>query len=184
MALEEGFDSTVHAAMYGPVEAVRTMGNDLQQRIFVSFQSQLRRGLPSAGEAPSDVAMLLEQGLARGLLMSASALAEKSGQPENTAKRNVLRLASVLVHSATWMAGAFCSCWRTMFRKRLYQPIATLARWKYDETPLKMRVQEQEACAGIDRRGGDSLVPSGRGLEQAYLHSKVFHSRWEYGISS
>ena len=97
--------------------------------------------------------------------------------------RNLSEYSSALLFGGTFLIGAFLTAWGCLFQRKKFVPIAVISKLKYDETPLKMRVQEAntffnheswENLSTKQVRSKDMIA------EVTYVAAKIQRIEWEF----
>lgn len=175
--------------MFGKLDDLVRIGNDTQKQLFSAFQSLF----PKPGKKPSTdkksedrISKIFTSVVQNKRLISTAALAEHAEVPPTTAQLLVIQLACALVYSATFLIGCFFSaiCKLVQSHHR-YKAIAVVNVFKYDETPLRLSVQEFSAFVGKEApeflQRKRNVFRKGRVQTETYCHTKVLAIDWRYG---
>lgn len=176
-------------SMFGKLDDLVRIGNDTQKQLFSAFQSLF----PKPGKKPSTdkksedrISKIFTSVVQNKRLISTAALAEHAEVPPTTAQLLVIQLACALVYSATFLIGCFFSaiCKLVQSHHR-YKAIAVVNVFKYDETPLRLSVQEFSAFVGKEApeflQRKRNVFRKGRVQTETYCHTKVLAIDWRYG---
>ena len=173
----------LHERMYGAPTMLRSLGTPMHRRVAERFLAVVPSWTRGRARAPLSVSSVLQEVVRNPRMASRASLSASAQVPEQTLKESLLQMACSLLYSSTLLIGAFICGWMSLFRAGRFAPIAVISRFTYDETPLKLRLQEHrtafqaESSPASDLRG---LVKTG---EETYVHSKILNVEWRFGPS-
>ena len=175
------------ATMYGPLDHLQCLGGPIQRGLFQEFSTLALAATKRCGGGIRAILEkeTLEDTLAQEFVhnsgyKSARCEAESTQRATTSLARNLLQYACALLFGATFLIGAFLQSWSALFRRRKYKPTACIT--KYDETPLKMRVQEANkffqtswSTGAQSRNVRQKAVKAGQLTtgEEVYVHAKI-----------
>lgn len=165
--------------MYGKASDLEHIGSHIHRHMFDAFRKTVCR---MAGHALHEQNRTREDAYADQYVRSSQRLmsrvceSESTGIPAATISRGLLQYAAALVYGTMFLVGAFWSAWCNMFRRNKYIPIATISKFKYDETPLRLKVKEFNNFLQVNFVGGKS----GNATSEQYLHAKIMRIQWNY----
>ena len=173
---------------YGPPEVVQLLGNDFQKqmmkRVFTELSRQNRTQKVDETRRVQDKthSVVLDYFVLSKKTVSVAAVSTFSGVGEKTLKRGLESTASFTLHGGTWLVGAMLASWRKMFQAGVAYPVLFLARMKYDETPLKLKVSEYNKVfsSSTDAIISSNLRPS---HQEEYRFAKIFRILYTLGAS-
>ncbi len=176
-------------SMFGKVADLVRIGNDTQKQLFSAFQSifpQPGKKASTDKKAEERNSKIFTSVVQHRRLMSTAALAEHVAVPESTVQRSLIQLACALVYSSAFLIGCFFSAICTLVQgHHRYKAIAVVNVFKYDETPLRLSVQEFSAFVGKEApeflQKQRQVFRKGRVLTETYCHTKVLAIDWRYG---
>lgn len=112
-------------------------------------------------------------------MKSVATVAESSGKTHKIISNGLQRTASAMVFSAAWMVGCSLSTWRQLFRSGRFRPVAVIDKMLYDETPLKMKLQEWNNFLGV----ADGMSSRHQAnLQETYKYAKILRLDWQLGF--
>jgi hypothetical protein len=143
-------DSLTHISetMFGKPRDIERMGTAIQKNMFSAFlravEGDKRRGSSSILQQQTLEDALAEQFVIKSSYSSQVQEAENIEQAGGgkSLTRNLSEYSSALLFGGAFLTGAFLTAWGSLFVQKKIVPIAVFSKLKYDETPLKMRVQE------------------------------------------
>ena len=165
-------------AEFGKAEHLCRMGSsDIQRELGLRFVEALRT--PAKPLQKSDAAVR-DKMLLSNVTATLTALAEATNTKRQQLKRSLLSWACLLLHACSWLLGTLLNAVASMLDDPAcqYKPVCTISKWKYDETPLRMKVSEWQAFT----ENADGQLPE-RNLPEAlkatgYTHAKIFRVEW------
>ena len=180
---------------FGSVQDLVQIGNELQKSCFAAFRWVVQGvdSITARARQKYQVdwtrrAQLYREAVCNKVLRSRAALAEHTGMAPSTLGDWLLQLGACLLYVAAWLIGAFLSVLARLLEPRRqgrFKPIAVVNAWRYDETPLRLKLQEWQVFtnstippAKVRRR---SSVIRGILQTETYCHAKIFATEWQYG---
>ena len=110
-------------------------------------------------------------------MKSVAAVAEETGRTHKAVASGLQRVASVMVYASAWLVGCSLQTWRSLFRHGRYKPVAVIDKMLYDETPLKMKLQEwNQFLAQTDGMRHQAA------LQETYKYAKILRLDWQLGF--
>ena len=180
--LEESSASLVD--FFGAQNHLENLGSMLQVGLFNRFlkyaskKSCLPDSSPAEGSKVSSTAALTSTIVSHfvhsNAMKSVAAVAEATGRTHKRVGTSLQRVASVMVHASGWMVGCCLSTWRRLFRSGRFKPVAVVDKMLYDETPLKMKIQEWNRFLG-QAEGVRHQGP----LQETYKFAKILRLDWQ-----
>ena len=173
---EESFQPAVNSDLrdiFGPRAGLSQLGDSFQQQMFKRYCAATSAGserpvLRKAVVAVTDC--LIRSGRHRSI----SVIQDQSGTSRRSLQRTLFQLAAVLLHGGCWLVGAMlgmCSRW---FQRPRMMPVMAVSKFRYDETPLRMRLAElQQFIPDFVQRGGH--------LSESYKYVKILRIDWTLG---
>ncbi|CAE7942569.1 unnamed protein product [Symbiodinium necroappetens] len=174
---EESFQPAVNSDLrdiFGPRAGLSQLGDSFQQQMFKRYCAATSAGserpvLRKAVVAVTDC--LIRSGRHRSI----SVIQDQSGTSRRSLQRTLFQLAAVLLHGGCWLVGAMlgmCSRW---FQRPRMMPVMAVSKFRYDETPLRMRLVElQQFIPDFVQRGGH--------LSESYKYVKILRIDWTLGL--
>ena len=111
-------------------------------------------------------------------LKSMAVAAEAANTSKQSVARTLKHFAYALLWATYWVMGAALLCWRGLFRQH-YRAVCVINKFKYDETPLRMRVsefnevfQQMPSRTIISKKSGEGQRP------EEYAHAKILRVDW------
>lgn len=165
--------------MYGKASDLEHIGSYLQQRMFSAFRTTVScaRGWRTDNNRTREDIYAEQYVRSSQRLMSRVCESESTGIPAATISRGLLQYAAALVYGTMFLVGAFWSAWCNMFRHKRYVPIAVISKFKYDETPLRLKVKEFNDFLQVNFVGVSSAPDA---ISEQYLHAKIMRVQWNY----
>ena len=172
-------------SMFGNVQEVANIGCTLQSQLFSAFQKSFAPAKRSSSDGGKH-STLCSEVVGNTRLLSVAALADKLNVPPTTAGRMITELACALVYGACFLIGCLFSAMCRMFSKhRRYKAVAVINVVKYDETPLKLGVNEWKSFVGrvapLHVQKKRRMMRQGSQQTEVYCHTKVLAIDWRYG---
>ena len=163
--------------MMGPRQALATMGDNFQNRLAERYFHAVGLMLDPARGRKS-VKAVLHHFVMSPVHKSLSVVADTIDSTPKLVLQTLLQLACALLWATVFLVGAFLHAWTVLFRFRYYRPVCIINKFKYDETPLKMRVAE------FNRIFNRGKAPSGSKADaaQEYSHAKILRVDWCLGV--
>ena len=171
-----------HTVNFGDPRVLCKLGSTLQTNMFNHFRKQMAssRAAKAATPTSSAAAVVVDTFIKSTTLVSAAAAAQGTGHHRATIALSLERVGCLILHGAAWMIGAMLAAWRIAFERGGWVPVAIFSKMKYDETPLKMKVQEYNEFLNQkqqrDSQSQTSATPSAR---EAYRFAKIFRAEWQ-----
>ena len=173
--------------MYGTIQSVSEIGNDLQKSIFRAFRTSAKRP-DRAQQSTWRWEELVRKGHGVGTFRTQIQISHAAGKKSASGTMATMaQVACLLLYGTAWLIGTFFSAWCDIFAKKKYQPIVSVSRVKYDETPLKLRVKDYESVMGCplpaafqnrQKQKRTSLMSN----DETYCHAKILRVLWKYGL--
>ncbi|CAE7208256.1 unnamed protein product, partial [Symbiodinium necroappetens] len=182
--MDAGAGIVVRDGMYGAPDMLRSLGTQFHRRVSERFLATANTWTRGQARAPLSVSAVLDEVVRNPRMASRASMAATVRVPEATLKEAILQMACSLLYASALLVGAFICSWMSLFRVRpqRFAPIAVISRFTYDETPLKLRLQEHRAAFQVEA-GADTnfrgLVKTG---EETYVHSKILNVDWRMGL--
>ena len=110
---------------------------------------------------------------------SVAAVAASAGLSKQTVGRALLQFACALLHGACFLLGCFLHAWQRMLAWR-YTPVAAFVKQNYDETPLRLRLEEYFPFFDANPAEVSNNLASD-GTRQAYKYAKVLRIECSVG---
>ena len=125
------------------------------------------------------VAELLQQHVRGSTLKSYAAIAETSNIDVRSVKSMLIEFGCIVIHGSALLVGSLLSGLCDMIKgpQKKFTPIATFSKWKYDETPMRLRVDQWNMIFGED----PLHIATSKRTGEAFSHAKVFCIDWEFG---
>lgn len=161
------------------------LGNDCQRKLFQRFWNAYRYGQGQRDPervihlpVGSVTKVVVESFLESSTLKSIATVAEESGKSKQTIGRAIQQTACVLLQGISWIQGTGLNMWRSLFNQdklnqNRYKPLLCISKLRYDETPLRMRIDEYNMFLGA------SSSTSASGSD--YRFAKILRTEWELG---
>ena len=179
------------ASFFGSPLVMSSLGNHIQQGLYQRFLKYCRKHeiLPAPEIEPGEAhhhnssttaavtSTVVSHFVQSRTMKSVAAVAESSGRPSKTVTCGLQRVASVLVHASAWMVGCALVTWRKLMRLGRFKPVAVIDKMLYDETPLKMKLQEWNNFLG--RQEG---MRHQAALQETYKYAKILRLDWQLGF--
>ncbi|CAE7828971.1 unnamed protein product [Symbiodinium sp. CCMP2456] len=162
--------------IFGPRAALSQLGDSFQQQMFKRYCAATSAGNGHERPVLRKAVVAVTDCLVRsGRHRSMSAIQDQSGTSRRSLQRTLFQLAAVLLHGGCWLVGAMlgmCSRW---FQSKRMQPVLAVNKFRYDETPLRMRLAElQQFIPDFVQRGGH--------LSESYKYVKILRIDWTLGL--
>ena len=182
---ERGSSSVLEPDMYGKVSTIKDLGFPIQQSLFANFQEYIAR--TNFGKPVDDhkETVLESEFVTSSVLQSRVSRSSKTGISERSLGRNLLEYACALLYGSAFLISCFLHGFCQLINKKKYEPVLTISKYKYDETPLRMRVAEYQEFfqrdVGPGEAGGAVISKSaGESSTEGYLHAKILRIQWNY----
>ena len=183
---------------FGSARDLVHIGTNLQKHLFDAFRWAMTSIASLSKKARDKYAQewkryddYYTEAVCNKTLRSRAALAERLQMAPSTAASFSIRVAACLVYAAAWLIGAFLSCWCRLLDprgQRGLRPVAVVNAWKYDETPLRLSLQEWQNFTSLQvptsKMRRRSRVVRGLLQTDTYCHAKIFATEWQYGFLS
>ena len=173
---------------FGDPAWLNNFGNDLQKGLFDRFTkfSSKHLALPdafvdpdrsSSGKSGYMTDTVLKSFVQEATVKSIAVVAEVSGTSKKGVGASLRRTACVMVYGCGFLTGCFLSGWRRLFRTSRFEPVAFISKMLYDETPLKMKLQEWNKFMGQDE-----ILGKESSLKESYKYAKILRLDWQLGF--
>lgn len=182
---------TWSVSMFGSAQELVNIGCSLQKALFDAFRksfAQKGKDPSSSGSDEGAHTKLCNEVMDSIRFLSIAALADKLNVPSTTAGRMITHLACVLVYAACFLIGClFCSLCNmfSVSKRRRFKAVAVINVLKYDETPLKLGVNEWKSFVGsvapLHVQKKRHKMRQGCQQTEVYCHTKVLAVDWRYG---
>lgn len=164
----------ITANWLGDARVLCALGSNLQRRLFRKL-GQAQNGRPETATSAS-AAVVTEKFIKSSTVMTLAAAAEGSQHHRQTVQASLERVGCVAVYGAAFMLGSMLSTWKQLFHLGSWKPKFVFSKMKFDETPLKMKIQEFNNFIGA-KDGGQQQgrVPA---LDESYRFAKILRVEW------
>ena len=143
---------------FGNPEQIRRLGVPLQVSIYNQYlrfvnkyDSMPDRPDPSSAANPRVMtSLVLDNFVVSSTMKSVAAVAEQTKKSANGARRYLLRCAGCMIYGSSWMVGTCLAAWRSMFAAGACIPVLLVHKFRYDETPLRMKLTEYNKFIGVE----------------------------------
>ena len=164
---------------FGDPDSLKLMGNPIQRSAFSRYLGSLatlakkRNQLGSRDQKHQRAtAVVLENYVWSSKVNSIASVAESSQIAASTIKNTLLTSACLLLNGTCWMAGTLLHNLRQMFFSRYWKPLVVVNKFRYDETPLRLRVSEWNEFLSMQPTTTTSD-------DDGYRFAKIFRIEWE-----
>ena len=117
----------------------------------------------------------------KSILRSFAAVGKDSERHPNTIRRKLFQVAAAVLYASCFLLGCFMKAWQRLFKQR-FTPVAVIYADSYDETPLKLHLQE--FLQFIGRAPAESAGLPASAMGQSYKYAKVLRVNTRMGNSS
>ncbi|CAE7321324.1 unnamed protein product, partial [Symbiodinium sp. CCMP2592] len=161
--------------IFGPRAALSQLGGCFQKQIFQRYCAATA-GHPHQRPKLRKAVVAVTDCLVRSAKhWSMTVVQDVSDTSRRSLQRTLLQLAAALLHGGCWLVGAMlgmCSRW---FKFNRMQPVMAVSKFRYDETPLRMRLHEVQQFIPdfVDRDGH---------LKESYKYIKILRIDWTIGL--
>lgn len=128
--------------MYG--SNVDTLGNGIQlklvAKLFHILGSAWRQKHSAKPSTSSNV--VIRNFVLDATMKSMTVVASQNKMSLKSVKNNLEASAAAMLYGGCWLLGVCCLHWRAIFKAKKLKPILFINKFKYDETPLRLRVSE------------------------------------------
>lgn len=170
----------------GKPDHMRNLGSNLQIAMYEQFIRFMTKfgALPNPDCGPEEAdkgpplmtGIILKNFVGSSTLKSMAVVAETAEKSVHSLKDYLFRCGTCIVHGSAWIIGACLSAWRQLFRNGRFLPKVLVHKMRYDETPLKMKLQEYNQF--LVQEGQTPI--SGDQSESRYC--KILRLEWELGF--
>lgn len=182
---ERGSSSVLEPDMYGKVSTLKDLGFPIQQSLFANFQEYIARTTSGKPVEDHKETILESEFVTSSVLQSRVSRSSKTGISERSLGRNLLEYACALLYGSAFLISCFLHGFCQLISRKKYEPVLTISKYKYDETPLRMRVAEyqeffQHAVEPGEAGGAVISTSAGASSTEGYLHAKILRIQWSY----
>ena len=174
---------------FGDPAWLQNFGNNLQKGLFDRFTKFSSRNLalpdpfvdPALSRSNKSryiTDTVLKNFVQESTVKSVAVVAESSGTSKHGVCAYLRRTACVMVYGSGFLTGCFLSGWRHLFRTPRFEPVAFVSKMLYDETPLKMKLQEWNKFIGHDE-----IIGKESSLKESYKYAKILRLDWQLGFT-
>lgn len=175
---------------FGDPKCLTDLGTTVQKGMYSKYLrfSRKNESLPLAVVDESS----LEPGTRKGLMSnmtshvvknfvqdttikSVAVVAELSGRSKKHVGLGLQRVGCAMLYGAGWMVGSSLLTWRKLFRGDRFRPIAVIDKMLYDETPLKMKLQEYNQFLSRSEQFGLNQSC----MQESYTFAKILRLDWQ-----
>ena len=171
---------------FGKPEQMRKLGSVVQVGMYDQFLrfATKNESLPNQDCGPQEsskgpplmTGIILKNFVGSSTLKSMAVVAETTDKSVHALKDYLFRCGTCIVHGSAWIIGACLSSWRQLFRHGRFTPKVLVHKMRYDETPLKMKLQEYNQFLAQE---GQPLIS---GDQQESRYCKILRLEWELGF--
>ena len=165
---------------FGPRATVSGIGDDFQQQLFGRYCSSHASAAAGRGPAVRKAFTTVAEFCVRSSKhRSMSAIADQSGVAQTTLLRTLCQFAAALLHAACWLVGTMLVICASWFRRRRMRAVLAVSKFRYDETPLRMKLGELKAFLSV--APGSVLTLPGEAAAESYKYAKILRIDWSVG---
>ncbi len=180
--------------VFGDSRALAHLGNQIQlqimKKVFWALQHSDRRNRNNPAQAADDAKQKSIHGTIlsnfvkeKTAMKSLTVVAESSGFDFKSLKLGLEANSCAMLQGACWLLGACCLTWRTLFRQKKARPIAFISKWRYDETPLRLRVDEMDEFYQQLGLSEQLSAAAKKTVWGDHRYTKILRVEWTLGIS-
>ena len=161
--------------MFGDPAEIACIGNTIQRGLYNKFVFACQKGERKQG--PMTQGQVVVQNFVQSSTMkSIAAIAEASQRSIKFITNALQSAACTMLMGASWMLGMNLVAWKNLFAARKFTPLAIIHRFKYDETPLRMRQAEWNKMFHPENAQLDLASE-----KEEYKFSKILRVDWQIG---
>ena len=169
---------------FGDPGFLQLMGSLLQQTAFKRYLQCVATATDSPVQGIRSqkhqkvTRVVIDEYVWKSKIKSFAAVAEHNNLNPKTISSTLSCAACLMLQGCCWMLGTLLASMRQLFRSNIVKPVVVVNKFRYDETPLRMKISEYNQFLSSQ---GDVTSSSTAVLkdEDDYRFAKIFRVDWE-----
>lgn len=168
---------------FGDPGFLQLMGSILQQTAFQRYLQCVATGSQSQNKRDKKYEHtakgVIDEYVWKSTIKSFAAVGEDNKLAPHTISRTLLCAACLMLQGCCWMLGTLLTSMKQLFRLNIVKPVVVINKFRYDETPLRMKISEYNQF--LSSRGDVTSSSTAPGMtgEDDYRFAKIFRVDWE-----